>query len=252
MDSERCTACGIPPLAVKGLHNTENGKNPSASIPRWLAKRKPRDHKTMKRWMRSHWTLSASGTGRRNQQGRPVYPADFEELAEKLGRPLRSAGRDMRCIVSVGMLTERWDCTTVTVSSAYGKHHLARLLCEQVWVGGARSSYTDFDENGRLIGTVRRSSGGETKWCLAEPAAGAPPKEKKNHCACDAEKERFAITFPRVEGYTRMIRSRVTIDWNELTTCGLIQQILRGKGSEGNLTQAMRGTLQKGLETKLA
>jgi type III restriction enzyme len=39
-------------------------------------------------------------------QGRPIYPEGFEDLAKKLDRPLHPPGRDIRCIVSVGMLTE--------------------------------------------------------------------------------------------------------------------------------------------------
>jgi len=66
------------------------------------------------RWMRL--TLDTVGSIRwpKDQQGRPVYPEGFEELAAKLGRPLHPPGRDVRCIVSVGMLTEGWDCNTVT------------------------------------------------------------------------------------------------------------------------------------------
>lgn len=45
-----------------------------------------------------------------DRQGRPIYPDGFEDLARKLGRPLHPPGRDVRCIVSAGMLTEAWDC----------------------------------------------------------------------------------------------------------------------------------------------
>jgi hypothetical protein len=71
------------------------------------------------RWMR--YTLDA--VGKRDwtydTQGRPVYPEGFEELANKLKRPLHPPGRDVRCIVSVGMLTEGWDCNTVIVQQAH-------------------------------------------------------------------------------------------------------------------------------------
>ena len=43
-----------------------------------------------------------------------IYPEGFEELAQKLDRPFHPPGRDVRCIVSVSMLTEGWDCNTVT------------------------------------------------------------------------------------------------------------------------------------------
>ena len=57
-------------------------------------------------WMRQilgtvgkmHWAA--------DPQGRPIYPEGYEDLAKKLDRPLHPLGRDIRCIVSVGMLTE--------------------------------------------------------------------------------------------------------------------------------------------------
>jgi hypothetical protein len=58
-------------------------------------------------------TTGASIPGPADSLGRPVRPEGFAELAEKLGRPLHPPGRDVRCIVSVGMLTEGWDCNTV-------------------------------------------------------------------------------------------------------------------------------------------
>src|SRR5206468_3598437 len=85
------------------------------------------------RWMRftldtvgkTQWTLDS--------QGRPIYPKDFVELAAKLERPLHPPGRDVRCIVSVAMLTEGWDCTTVT--HTLGCDPLCRNCCaNKSWV----------------------------------------------------------------------------------------------------------------------
>ena len=85
------------------------------------------------RWMRftldtvgkTQWTLDS--------QRRPIYPKDFAELAAKLERPLHPPGRDVRCIVSVAMLTEGWDCTTVT--HTLGCDPLCRNCCaNKSWV----------------------------------------------------------------------------------------------------------------------
>src|SRR5260370_7935523 len=77
----------------------------------------------------------------RGRQGRSIYPVGFEELAKKLERPLHPPARDVRCIVSVGMLTEGWDCNTVTHIVGL-RPFMSQLLCEQV-VGRAlrRSNY---------------------------------------------------------------------------------------------------------------
>ncbi|HET9371268.1 MAG TPA: hypothetical protein VFO19_13500, partial [Vicinamibacterales bacterium] len=46
-------------------------------------------------------------------------PQGFEALATKRGQPLYPPGRDVRCIVSFGMLTEGWDCNTATVDHRF-------------------------------------------------------------------------------------------------------------------------------------
>ncbi|CAN5427832.1 hypothetical protein BH20VER3_BH20VER3_03180 [soil metagenome] len=65
-------------------------------------------------WMR--YTLDSVGKLEwpKDVSGRVVYPEGFEALAEKLERRKHPPGRDVRCIVSVAMLTEGWDCNTVT------------------------------------------------------------------------------------------------------------------------------------------
>jgi type III restriction enzyme len=80
------------------------------------------------RWMR--FTLDTVGKldWPRDAQGRALMPEWFEELAKKLGRPAHPPGRDVRCIVSVGMLTE--GCSVrqegVFVKGAKGKEFYIR------------------------------------------------------------------------------------------------------------------------------
>jgi len=59
------------------------------------------------------WTRSARYLAS-DSQGRTLYPEGFEELSHKLSRPLHPPGATFAAIVSVGMLTEGWDCNTVT------------------------------------------------------------------------------------------------------------------------------------------
>ena len=83
------------------------------------------------RWMR--FTLDTVGKTR--LAARPPGPADLPRrlrgAREKLERPLHPPGRDVRCIVSVGMLTEGWDCNTVTHIVGL-RPFMSQLLCEQV------------------------------------------------------------------------------------------------------------------------
>jgi type III restriction enzyme len=170
------------------------------------------------RWMR--FTLDT--VGKKNwpadSQGKPLYAAGFEALAEKLGRPLAPPGRDVRCIVSVGMLTEGWDCTTVTHIIGI-RPFMSQLLCEQVVGRGLRrSSYVDFDEEGRLHEEVSKILGVpfEVVPYKADPQGPPPPAKPKNHVHAIPERESLAITFPRVDGYTQVIRSAITVDWKEV------------------------------------
>src|SRR5215207_458871 len=101
------------------------------------------------RWMR--FTLDTVGRRDwpRDRQSRPIYPPGFEELAAKLERPLHPPGRDVRCIVSVGMLTEGWDANTVTHIIGI-RPFMSQLLCEQVVGRGLRRASYDVGEDGLL------------------------------------------------------------------------------------------------------
>jgi len=166
------------------------------------------------RWMRVtldtvgklDWTYDA--------QGRPIYPDGFAELAAKLKRPLHPPGRDVRCIVSVGMLTEGWDCNTVTHIIGL-RPFMSQLLCEQVVGRGLRRSSYELNDQGRFTEEVSKVLGVpfEVIPFKANPTGPAPPKLKRHHVHAIPEKAQFEIKYPRVESYTQAIRNRVTMDW---------------------------------------
>jgi type III restriction enzyme len=169
-------------------------------------------------WMR----LTLDTIGRtdwpRDRQGRPIHPQAFEALAKKLGRPLHPPGRDVRCIVSVAMLTEGWDCNTVTHIIGL-RPFMSQLLCEQV-VGRAlrRRSYDDFDDEGRLTEEVAKVFGVPFEVIpFKENKAGPrPPQRTRHHVHAIPEKAAFEIRFPRVEGYRQGVRNRIAVDWPAL------------------------------------
>ena len=176
------------------------------------------------RWMR----LTLDTVGKRHwpadKQGRPIYPEGFEELAAKLGRPLHPPGRDVRCIVSVGMLTEGWDCNTVTHIVGL-RPFLSQLLCEQVVGRGLRRfNYQDFTEDGRLTEEVAKVFGVpfEVIPMKANPVGAAKPPERRYHVHAIPSKSPFEIRFPRVEGYTQAIRNLVTVDWSSVPQLELL------------------------------
>ena len=166
------------------------------------------------RWMR--FTLDTVGKldWTYDAQGRPIYPEGFAELAAKLKRPLHPPGRDVRCIVSVGMLTEGWDCNTVTHIIGL-RPFMSQLLCEQVVGRGLRRSSYELNDDGRFSEEVSKVLGVpfEVIPFKANPTGPAPPKLKRHHVHAIPEKAKFEIKCPRVESYTQAIRNRVTMDW---------------------------------------
>jgi len=139
---------GIPPADFEGLRNTDGVRYTERIDSRKVAETDVEGAKNDEsRWMR--FTLDTVGKRdwTRDDQGRPIYPEGFEELAQKLDRPLHPPGRDVRCIVSVGMLTEGWDCNTVTHIVGL-RPFMSQLLCEQVVGRGLRRRSYDLTEEG--------------------------------------------------------------------------------------------------------
>lgn len=167
------------------------------------------------RWMR--FTLDTVGKTDwpRDSQGRAIYPEGFEELAKKLGRPLHPPGRDVRCIVSVGMLTEGWDCNTVTHIVGL-RPFMSQLLCEQVVGRGLRRSSYEVGEDGKLTEEVAKVFGVPFEVIpFKQNRMGTnPPPVKRYHITAVPGKAQYEIRYPRVEGYQQAIRNRIMVDWN--------------------------------------
>ena len=167
------------------------------------------------RWMR--FTLDTVGKADwpTDRQGRPIYPEGFEELAKKLERPLHPPGRDVRCIVSVGMLTEGWDCNTVTHIIGL-RPFMSQLLCEQVVGRGLRRR--SYEVGRRTASSPRRSP--RSSACRSRSSRSRRTRRARRRRRSSGitstplpAKAAFEIHFPRVEGYTQAIRNRVTVDW---------------------------------------
>lgn len=154
--------------------------------------------------------------------GRPIYPDAFEELANKLNRPLHPPGRDIRCIVSVGMLTEGWDCNTVTHIIGL-RPFMSQLLCEQVVGRGLRRFSYEVGGDGKLTEEVAKVFGVPFEIIPFKENKGGTgaPKEKRHHIRAIPDKARFEIKYPRVEGYRQAIRNKITVDWEAIASLTL-------------------------------
>lgn len=139
--------------------------------------------------------------GGTRQEAEAITDSDLlREAMNTVGKPGR-LGEDIRCVVSVAMLTEGWDASTVTHIlgvRAFG----TQLLCEQV-VGRAlrRQSY-DLNAEERFDPEYADVLGVPFDF-TAEPRVIPPVKPRKTTDvrAVRPERDALEIRFPRVAGY---------------------------------------------------
>ena len=150
----------------------------------------------------------------------------LREVMNTVGKEGR-LGEQIRCVVSVSMLTEGWDANTVTHVlgvRAFG----TQLLCEQV-VGRAlrRQSY-DLNEDGLFDAEYADVLGipfdFAAKPVIAKPK---PPKPTTHVHAVRPERDALEITFPRVEGYrVELPEDRLTAEFIEDSVLELTPHIV--------------------------
>lgn len=124
----------------------------------------------------------------------------LREVMNTVGKKGR-LGEQVRCVVSVSMLTEGWDANTVTHIlgvRAFG----TQLLCEQVVGRGLRRQSYELNEQG-LFNVEYADVLGIPFDFAAKPVIAPPakPRETVRVHAVRPERDALEITFPRVEGY---------------------------------------------------
>jgi len=206
---------GIPPMDVPGLRNRDGEVNTIRVDSKVVHETDTGEAKSdASRWMR--FTLDTIGRTAwpPDRQGRSVYPSGFEALARKLEKPLHPPGRDVRCIVSVGMLTEGWDAKTVTHIVGL-RPFMSQLLCEQVVGRGLRRVSYEAGEDGRFSEEIATVFGVPFNIIPFKAREGAPPPppSTRHHVHALPERASLEIRFPRVEGYRQRVRNRLTVDW---------------------------------------
>ena len=155
----------------------------------------------------------------------------LREAMNTVGRKGR-LGEQIRCVVSVGMLTEGWDANTVTHIlglRAFG----SRLLCEQV-MGRAlrRLSYDLHDTpDGPRYGTEYADIMGIDGLNLAPQdavtATPVPPRRTVRVEAVSPDRDACEIRFPRVEGYrVELPDTAIAADWSKIEPYILTPEIV--------------------------
>jgi type III restriction enzyme len=135
------------------------------------------------------------------EKARKITDADLlREVMNTVGKEGK-LGEQVRCVVSVSMLTEGWDANTVTHIlgvRAFG----TQLLCEQVVGRGLRRQSYDLDGDG-LFSVEYADILGIPFDFTAKPVV-APPKPPRpviHIFAVRPDRDALAIRFPRIEGY---------------------------------------------------
>ncbi len=115
------------------------------------------------------------------------------------------------------MLTEGWDCNTVTHIIGL-RPFMSQLLCEQVVGRGLRRASYEFGPDDRFSEEIATVLGVpfEVVPFKANPLGAAPERVKRHHVHALSERAALKITFPRVEGYTQAIRNRIVFDWENV------------------------------------
>lgn len=124
----------------------------------------------------------------------------LREVMNTVGKP-RELGADVRCVVSVAMLTEGWDANTVTHVlgvRAFG----SQLLCEQVIGRALRRQSYELNDDGLFDVEYADVLGVPFDFTAKPVVVGpTPPRETIRVHAVRPERDALEIEFPRIQGY---------------------------------------------------
>ena len=142
-----------------------------------------------------------------------------EEVLREVMNTVGKAGQlgaNIRCVVSVSMLTEGWDANNVTHVlgvRAFG----TQLLCEQVIGRALRRQSYDLNEEGLF--NVEYANVFGIPFDFAAQAVNAAPQKPRQTVQVKAmrpERDHLEIKFPRVVGYkVDLPNDRLTANFNE-------------------------------------
>ena len=138
----------------------------------------------------------------------------MREAMNTVGRKGR-LGEQIRCVVSVSMLTEGWDANTVTHIMgirAFG----SQLLCEQVVGRGLRRQSYDLNRDGLFNVEYADILGIPFNFTAAPVVAPVVKPAKTTRVQALKERAALEIRFPRAEGYRYDLpQERITAEFTE-------------------------------------
>lgn len=141
----------------------------------------------------------------------------LREVMNTVGKKDR-LGEQIRCVVSVSMLTEGWDANTVTHIlgiRAFG----TQLLCEQVVGRGLRRYSYELNDEDRFDVEYADIMGIPFDFTAKPVVAPVKPPKKTTRVASVKERNALEIIIPRVSGYrVELPEERLTAKFTEDST----------------------------------
>ena len=149
----------------------------------------------------------------------------LREVMNTVGKKDR-LGEQVRCVVSVSMLTEGWDTNTVTHIlgiRAFG----TQLLCEQVVGRGLRRYSYELNSDDLFNVEYADIMGIPFDFTAKPQVAPVKPPKKTTRVAAVKERTVLEITFPRVTGYrVGLPEDRLTSSFTEDSTFVLTPEMV--------------------------
>ena len=182
----------------KGRNKTTTAYGDGQVFPELFSNRE-----TQTRTMRIDSKLLADAELGKASGSRKQAAEDLRKMVDTVGKQ-GEPGEQIRCVVSVQMLTEGWDANNVTHILGLRAFE-SQLLCEQVVGRGLRRMDYTPGPDGKLTEEYVDVYGIPFS---VIPYKGRPKGRKepddrpKNHVRAIPERERLEMRFPIVEGYT--------------------------------------------------
>jgi type III restriction enzyme len=153
------------------------------------------------------------------EAARTLTDADIlREAMNTVGQEGR-LGEQIRCVVSVGMLTEGWDAKNVTHILGL-RAFSSRLLCEQVMGRALRRLNYTADEDGRFPVEYADIMGIDGLNLAPQDAVVTKPVKPRKTVRVEAvspDRDGCEIRFPRVDGYRiELSEAVIEADWSKV------------------------------------
>ncbi len=165
---------------------------------------------------------TAQGSDKERKLSKKEQALRLREMVDTVGK-IGGLGEQIQHVISVGMLSEGWDCSTVTHIMGL-RAFSSQLLCEQVIGRGLRRTSYDVDqETGLFSPEYVNIFGVPFAFMPHESPTGSEvkPTAPKQRIQPLAEKTEFEIRFPNVLRIENKFKPVLKLDLNKIETLTL-------------------------------